>query len=175
MKNIQKKKGFETNIIGGHIKKIIENEFPGLKVEFHHGPPGAKAVIPKLKYCEENKKSLYRNLAKVDIGIYDPLRKKVIMIIEIEEHQLSPKAIIGDICNIFFAEYIQIGAEDGDDPYSIENVELLLALTRNENDVTRQTAIRNSIEYVISQPHRRNIVVDIQNYKISELQNALTV
>jgi len=81
------------------------------------------------------------------------------MLIEIEERQAAPKVVIGDVCNIFFADRVQVGEED----FDITDVRLILALTHNDQHDDRNKAIKNSIRDVISPAHRKNIHADIIN------------
>lgn len=148
-----------TATIGSRIKKEIEAEYPNIKVYFDHGPAGNSRVAPKLKSTGENLKSRYQSLAWVDIGIIDHSRKKALMLIEIEERQAAPKVVLGDMCNIFFADRVQVGEED----FDITDVRLILALTHNEQDTDRNKAIIDSIQEVISPAHRKNIRTDVVN------------
>ena len=98
-----------TAEIGSRIKEVIEAEYIGIKVYFDHGPAGNKRVVPKLRSTGQNLKSRYQSLAWVDIGIIDYASKKALMLIEIEERQATPKVVLGDVCNIFFADRVQVG------------------------------------------------------------------
>lgn len=152
--------GKVTAAIGSRIKKEVEAEYPGIKVYFDHGPAGNRRVTPKLRSTGENSKSRQQSLAWVDIGVIDHARKKALMLIEIEERQASPKVVIGDVCNIFFADRVQVGGED----FDITDVRLILALTHNDQHADRNSAIIDSIQDVISPAHHRNISVDIINF-----------
>jgi hypothetical protein len=168
-----KKMGKETEKVGTRLTELVRKEFPELEIHFHHGGPGAKAVMPKLKGNHQNSRSLYRNLAKVDIGIIDPMKKTVVMLIEIEEHKVSPKAIIGDICNIFFADAVQLGG-DRKTSYDLNGAVFVLALTKNFSDIERQKAIEGSIAEVIQPDRRKGIQVDIVSVKDEDLINKIS-
>ena len=137
----------ETERIGAIIKQNIESEFPGLKVYYNDRVNGGnKRVTPKLESTERNPKSRYQSLAWVDIGVIDPLTRKVVLLIEVEEDQVTPKEVIGDLCNIFFADRVQVGEND----YKIDDVRLLLALMKNDQHDDRHKAIIESIDGVIA-------------------------
>ncbi len=158
-KETRKNNGAETAKIGAAIKQTIESEYPNLRVYFDHGPAGSKRVTPKLESTEHNPRSRYQSLAWIDIGIINPKTKKALLLIEIEEGQATPKVVIGDICNIFFADRVQVGEDD----YNISDVRMLLALTNNEKHNERHQAIVDSIDHVIAPAHRRNIKAEIVN------------
>lgn len=148
-----------TATIGSSIKEVIEAEYPGIKVYFDHGPAGNRRVTPKLRSTEQNSKSRHQSLAWVDIGIVDQTSKKALMLIEIEERPAAPKVVLGDLCNIFFADRVQVGGED----FDITDVRLILALTHNDQHADRNKAIIDSIQNVISPAHRKNIRADLIN------------
>ncbi len=114
-------------------------------------------VTHNLRPTEQNSKSRYQSLAWVDIGIIDHVRKKALMLIEIEERQAAPKIILGDVCNIFFTDRVQVGGED----FDIADVRFILALTQNEQHTDKSKAIIDSIPDVITPAHRKNIRADI--------------
>ncbi len=148
-----------TAAIGSRIKNEVETKYPGIKVYFDHGPVGNKRIVPKLRSTEQNLKSRHQSLAWVDIGIVDQTSKKALMLIEIEERQAAPKVVLGDLCNIFFADRVQVGEED----FDITDVRLILALTHNDQHADRNEAIIDSIQDVISPAHRKNIRAGIIN------------
>ena len=158
-KETRENSGKITAAIGSRIKEVIEAEYPGIKVYYDHGPAGNKRVVPKLRSTGKNSRSRYQSLAWVDIGIIDQTSKKALMLIEIEERPAAPKAVLGDLCNIFFADRVQVGGED----FDITDVRLILALTHNDRHADRNKAIIDSIQDVISPTHRKNIRANIIN------------
>lgn len=118
---MKKQRGKETEKLGKKLTKYVKKSHSTVQVFYDHGTSKKKNVgriMPYLRQAEYNRLS---TLSGIDIMI--TRKNRVVILIEIEERGASPKKIIGDILNIFFAKNVRF---KGNIDYDIKNTTVLI-------------------------------------------------
>lgn len=116
--------GYYTAQLGERLEEwLVDQNRPNLKVCYDHGRGGMSKVVPFFRPY-----SRATTLAFVDCTVVDMVRKKALVLCEVEERGASPKKVIGDICNLLLAEALCIGGEE----YSFDGVLVILGVCVQE-------------------------------------------
>ena len=142
-----------TGALGEELSKYVESRTNGrLLVYFDHGPSRSKKIVAHLG----DKPSRANNLSYVDIAVVerigDPVGRppRVVLLCEIEEEGARPKKIVGDLCNLIFAEGLSVGTSI----YHLRGTSLLLGIRTAEDSMSEKKAndlirrIRQWIDHV---------------------------
>jgi len=147
--------GYYTAQLGKRLEEwLVDRNLPNLKIYYDHGREGMNKVVPFFRPY-----SRATTLAFVDCTVVDTVRKKALVLCEVEERGASPKKIIGDICNLLLAEALCIGGEE----YSFDGVPVILGVCVQEGGQSgnKVKAIGRRIETMVKPGWLRGLDIRI--------------
>lgn len=106
---MQKKPGEETGIFGHWLTHYFEDstEFHQYLVYYDHGDAKSNKNVVAIKGLYGDEISRQNQLAQIDIMVVNP-NNEVMLLIEIEEREGSPKKFVGDLFAILMCNRISI-------------------------------------------------------------------
>lgn len=117
--------GINTRIIGEKLKRQLDadkSRYAGIKIFYDHGDSSKPEVCQPTTYMGRRYGS-DATLSGIDIvAIKD---NNVFLAVEIEESQIRPKIILGDIFGVALSDKIRIKER----PYSVENATVIIAIS----------------------------------------------
>lgn len=125
-----KKHGEYTGILGDRLFDDPFFENNSLFLAADHGSKSKGIAIPYLgrSYTSAT------NLSHLDIAIIDLMRPhRAILVCEIEEEKADPKKIIGDLFNIYMANYLSVRHDNIGEQYTLKNASIILGIRSSEN------------------------------------------
>lgn len=116
--------GVNTKAVAEQLKHKLDADpvrFGGLEMFYDHGDPSKPEVCQPTTYMGR-RYGADATLSAVDIVVAKG--KSIILAIEIEERNVRPKTVIGDVFGIALADRIRIQGK----PYSIKNATIIVAI-----------------------------------------------
>lgn len=126
-KNMAKKHGINTRSIAEELKKQLDvdkTRYAGINLFYDHGDSSKPEVCQPTTYVG-NRYGSDATLSSVDIVVTK--EKNVFIAVEIEESQIRPKTILGDIFSVVLSDKIRIKGRT----YSIKNATVIIAISDN--------------------------------------------
>src|SRR3989338_6649200 len=102
---MDKKQGLQTRRIGEALEKSL-SAFEGVEVFYDHGTASSSQGVCQPTTYMGRRYGRDAMLSGLDIVV--TFNRKVIVIVEIEEHAVRPKAILGDIFGVVLSGNLQI-------------------------------------------------------------------
>lgn len=123
--NMSKISGVKTRDIAETLEKQLnadENRYKGIKTFYDHGDSSKPEVCQPTTYMGRRYGS-DATLSCVDIVVVKD--NNVFLAVEIEESQIRPKTIMGDIFGVVLSDKISIKGK----PYSVKNATVIIAIS----------------------------------------------
>jgi len=127
----------ESKIPGEYTGKLGDRlfdepifELNNLLLAADHGLKSKGIAVPYLGRTY----SSATNLSHLDIAIIDLTKpQRAFLVCEIEEEKADPKKIIGDLFNIYMANYLSVRRQKDGKKYSLNNASIILGIRSSEN------------------------------------------
>jgi hypothetical protein len=150
-----------TQNLGRHLRDAIESRTNGgLRVHFDHGGSESEKIVAHMG----EKSSRANALSYIDIAVVEEAcnvvlgveSQRVVLLCEVEEEGARPKKIIGNLCNILFANGVQISGSH----YHLDKTYVLLGVRCSE----RSKAEEKTEEIIerVKKIANRELIVDIK-------------
>jgi len=125
-----KKHGEYTGKLGDRLSDEPVFEANSLFLAADHGSKSKGIAVPYLGRTY----SSATTLSHVDIAVIDLKRpQRAFLVCEIEEEKADPKKIIGDLFNIYMADYLSVRRQMRGEKFSLNNATVILGIRSSEN------------------------------------------
>jgi len=150
-----------TADLGRQLRDEIESRTSGrLRAHFDHGGSDSDRIVTHLG----EKSSRANALSYIDVAVVegddrvlsDRDSRRVVLLGEIEEEGARPKKIIGNLCNILFADGVQISGSH----YYLDKTHLLIGVRCSERNKSREKT--QEIVARIKKIADRGLIADIE-------------
>ena len=111
------------------------NRYPGVKIFYDHGDSFKESVCQPTSYIGR-RYGADATMSGLDIVLVH--KGKVFLLVEVEESQVRPKTILGDIFGVVLSERVRIKAKS----YPIENATMIVAMIVNSKGQQAEKYIR---------------------------------
>jgi len=171
----KERNGQFTGNLGKELRDEIESRTNGrLRVHFDHGGSDSERIIAHLGESSSRANALsYIDIAVVESNgrvVSGRESKRVVLLCEIEEEGARPKKIIGNLCNILFADGVQIHGSH----YHLDKTYLLVGVRCSERSKSKDKT--QEITARIKNVANRELIADIYSVSASahpELMDAV--
>jgi hypothetical protein len=125
-----KKHGEYTGRLGDRLSAMPSFEDSDLLLVADHGQKSERIAVPYLGRTH----SSATTLSHLDIAVVDLRRpQRAILVCEIEEEKADPKKIIGDLFNIYMADYLSVRRQKRAEKFSLDNAIIILGIRSFED------------------------------------------